>query len=79
MPKDGTDVVNLQVHPFEPVRKPITSLGEGLLASRPVIVRASLANDDLLNRLAELERGVFPHRLVQAIAGDTSQLVFHHE
>src|SRR5207237_1706170 len=76
VPKDGADVVDLQVHPFEPVRKPVTSVCHGPLASRPVVVGASLAEDGLLTRLAEPERRIFAHRLVQPMARDTLDVLF---
>ena len=79
MPEDGSDVVDLQVHPFEPVRKPITSLSHSLLASRPVVVGASLAGDDFLPCLPEFEGGIFAHRLVEAMARDTVDVLFHHK
>jgi hypothetical protein len=58
------------VHPFQPLERPIPSLGCELLTLRRVVLGATELDELLLTRLSQLQAGVFTHGLVQAIASE---------
>ena len=48
-------------------------------APRPVVLDVALVERFLLTGVAQLEAGVLPHRLVQPVAGDASDVLFRHQ
>ena len=78
-PKHRPNVVDLEVHPVEPLGKPVTTLSDGLLAPRPVIRGGSIFNHFLLASLAQFEARKFAHRLVQPIASHATNVLFDEE
>ena len=50
--QDRPDVVDLEVHPSEPLNKPIPSVGRRSLTSRSVVFRATQVDDFLLASLS---------------------------
>jgi hypothetical protein len=79
-PKHRSDVVDLQLHPFEPPRKLIPDwLLCSSLTPGDVEVGASQFDNVLLAGLPELEAGVLAHRLVQPIAGAALGVLSHDQ
>lgn len=77
--KDCPDVVDLQLRPSEPVKKPVAAFGCGLPASRPVVPGASQEDGFLLAGLSQLEDGEFAHRLMQPVTGEAFHVLLHHQ
>ena len=78
-PEDGSDVVDLQLHPCEPLKQAVPSLRRKVHAPRQVVVGAAQFDGVLLARLVQLEPRVFPHRLVQPVAGGAGGVLLDHQ
>jgi hypothetical protein len=79
-PEHRSDVVDLQLHPFEPPGKlvPGRPLSSSLTPGH-VVVGAAALDGVLLARLPELQAGVLAHRLVQPIAGAALGVLAHDQ
>ncbi|TME24992.1 MAG: hypothetical protein E6I75_28140 [Chloroflexi bacterium] len=75
-PEHSADIVNLQVHPFEPRRNPVPSFRRGLAASGNVVLGAAEFEVFFFTSLPQAEAGVFTHGLVQPIARAARDVLF---
>ena len=71
MPKECADVVDLELHPLEPLSKLMASLVLRSLTPRAVILPTALPRDFHLAGLTQLEAGILAHRLVHPITSES--------
>ena len=77
--ENGSDVVDLEVHPFEPLDEPMAPLRHGSLIPRYVVFGTTKFDHILLASLSQLEGGILAHGLVQAITSEVVCILLHDQ
>src|SRR5207302_9024800 len=77
--ENGSNVVDLQVHPFEPLDKLIAPLRHGSLIPRYVVLGTAKLDHILLASFSQLEGGILAHGLVQSITSAVVCILLHDQ
>ena len=78
-PEDSSDVVDLHLHPCQPLEQPVPPLRREAPTPRQVIVGAAPFDGVLLARPVQLQTRIFAHRLVQPVAGGAGGILLDHQ
>src|SRR5207245_7476778 len=70
------DVVDLELHPFQPLDEPVARLGCRLHTPRPVVINASVIDGFLFGGLSQLKPRILAHRFVEAAASEALDVLF---